>query len=70
MLSEEANRKFCRCIEEMRRGKVPSRDMAADLLGRLAAAGFRVEESEPNLGAMADTLTAAGYKVEPPAEKS
>ncbi len=66
MLSAEGARKFNRCIEEMRRGNVSSRDMAADLLARLQGNGFRIVESEPDLAVMVDTLVAAGYKVEPP----
>lgn len=46
-LSDDARRKFNRCIEEMRRGNISSRDMAEDLLGRLKACGLEVRETPP-----------------------
>lgn len=67
-LSDDARRKLARSIEEMRRGNVASRDMAADLLARLEACGLSVEEAEPDLEALAKVLVDAGYTVEPPAE--
>ncbi len=67
-LSDDARRRFCRCIEEMRRGKIASNAMAADLLARLETAGLEVAEAEPepDLEAMAAALTEAGYQVVPP----
>lgn len=65
-MSAEARRRFCRCIEEMRRGKVPSSEVAADLLRRLDAVGLKVAEADPDLAAMAAVLKAAGYQVVAP----
>lgn len=65
-LSDDNRRKFDRCVAEMRRGKIGSRDMAADLLARLALVGLEVAVTEPDLGAMVETLQAAGYQVVPP----
>ena len=65
-LSDVAMRKFYRCIQEMRRGRVSSTEMADDLLARLDRCGLNVSESDPDLNAMAATLEQAGYKITPP----
>jgi len=67
-LTDAGRRKFNRCVEEMRRGNVASRDVADDLLARLTANGITVaeQEEEPDLEAMAAALQAAGYQVVPP----
>jgi hypothetical protein len=69
MLSAAARLKFNRCIAEMRRGRVSSSDMAADLLARLEACGISVTEQEPDLEAMASALVDAGYAVTPPVKE-
>jgi len=66
MLSAAARHKFNRCIAEMRRGRVSSSDLAADVLGRLESCGLSVSETEPDLKAMAEALVEAGYQVVPP----
>lgn len=66
MLSSDGLRKLARCVEEARRGRASSKSIAEDLLARLGDKGLRVEESEPDLAAMAATLAEAGYTVEAP----
>jgi hypothetical protein len=68
MLTMAAHRKLSRALEEMRRGRVSSREMADSLIERLKDKGLRVVEEEPDLDAMAVALVAAGYRVEAPAE--
>ncbi len=67
MLSPESKRKFCRCVEEMRRSSKSSQSLGEDLLVRLDAKGLSVVDTDPDLEAMAAALMEAGYTVEPPA---
>lgn len=66
-LSDAARRDFNRAVAEIRRGRVSSADMAADLIERLLSKGILVSEKAPDLSEMARALTEAGYTVEPPA---
>jgi hypothetical protein len=66
MLTVAAHRKLCRALEEMRRGRVSSREMGDSLIERLKDKGLRVVEEEPDLAAMAATLVEAGYEVTAP----
>jgi hypothetical protein len=47
MLSDDARLKFNRCIAEMRRGRLSSADMTADLLARLEAQGLQITVVPP-----------------------
>ena len=66
MLTVSAHRNLCRALQEMRRGRVSSRDMADSLVENLKEKGLRVVEEEPDLDAMAAALVEAGYEVQPP----
>lgn len=66
MLTVTAHRNFCRAIQEMRRGRVSSSDMAQSLMECLKNKGLRVVEEDPDLEAMAAALIEAGYEVKAP----
>ncbi len=65
-LSDAARLKFKRCVKDMRRGRASSADLADDLLASMAVVGLDVVDRGPNLEAMAEVLTDAGYQVVPP----
>jgi hypothetical protein len=65
-MNDDVRRRFIRSVAEMRRGRLSTREMADDLIGRLESCGLIVTETAPDLATMAATLTAAGYSVRAP----